>query len=108
MKMMDFVLIAQHTASRIGTTVDRIDIACIKLHNYTRARVWLSNDWIFDIEDDLNDIRQYNGGKGDYLVKFRNEFYKLEFEMDEAEFGEYIHRKYMDRLEAEEDMRNDN
>lgn len=105
MNMMEFLQIAQHTASRIGTAVDRVDISYIKLHNYTRARVWLNNGWIFDIVDDLNDIRQYNGGKGDYLVKFRNEFYKLEDEMDEEEFGLYIYHKYMDRLEREEDLK---
>lgn len=108
MKMMDFVLIAQHTASRIGTAIDRCDINYLDKVNYTIARVWLNNGWIFDIVDDPYDIQQYNGGEGDFMVKFRDEFYKLEFEMDEAEFGEYIHRKYMDRLEAEEDMRDDN
>ncbi len=107
MKMMDFVLIAQHTASRIGTAVDRCDVRYVKNLNYTTARVWLNNGWIFDIVDDPYDIQQYNGGKGDYLVKFRNEFYKLEDEMDEEEFGLFIHQKYMDRLEAEEDMRDD-
>lgn len=108
MNMMDFLQIAQNTASRIGVAVDRCDISYIKRHNYTCARVWLSNGWIFDIVDDLNDIREYNGGKGDYLVKFRNEFFKLEDEMDEEEFSTYIFHKYMDRLEAEEDMRDDN
>ena len=108
MKMMDFVLIAQNTASRIGTAVDRCDVNYVKDLNFTTARVWLNNGWIFDIVDDPYDIQQYNGGKGDYLVKFRNEFYKLENEMDEDEFSLFIHRMYMDRLEAEEDMRDDN
>ena len=107
MNMMDFVLIAQHTASRIGTAVDRLDIAYVKNHNYTMARVWYSNGWILDIDDDLNDIREYNGGIGDYLVKLRDEHYKLVDEMDENEFGIYIYQLYMDRLEAEEDMRDD-
>lgn len=108
MNMMEFLQIAQRTASRIGVSVDRCDISYIKRHNYTSARVWLSNGWIFDIVDDLNDIRKYNGGEGDYLVKFRNEFYKLEDEMDEVEFNRLIYQMYMDRLEAEEDMRDDN
>lgn len=107
MKMMDFVLIAQHTASRIGTAVDRCDINYVKNHNYTSARVWFTNGWILDIVDDLNDIRQYNGGKGQYLVKFRDEKYKLIDEMDEDEFSLHIYQMYMDRLEAEEDMRDD-
>lgn len=105
MKMMDFVLIAQHTASRIGTAVDRCDVNYNKEYNYTSARVWLNNGWIFDIVDDLNDIRQNNGGKGQYLVKFRDENYKLIDEMDEDEFNLHIYQMYMDRLEAEEDMR---
>lgn len=70
MNMMEFLQIAQHTASRIGTAIDRCDIH--------------------------------------YLVKFRNEFYKLEDEMDEEEFSLYIYHKYMDRLEGEEDLRDDN
>lgn len=107
MKMMDFVLIAQHTASRIGTAVDRCDINYVKDHNYTSARVWLNNGWIFDIVDDPYDIEQYNGGKGQYLVKFRDGNYKLIDEMDEEEFGIFIYHRYMDRLEAEEDMRDD-
>lgn len=108
MNMMKFLQIAQHTASRIGTAVDRCDVSYNKEHNYTSARVWLSNGWIFDIVDDPYDIRQYNGGKGDYIVKLRDKYYKLEDEMDEEEFGIYIYHKYMDRLEAEEDMRDDN
>ena len=108
MKMMDFVLIAQHTASRIGAVVDRCDISYIKRHNYTSARVWFSNGWILDIIDDLNNIRKYNGGKGQYLVKFRDEHYKLIDEMDEEEFSLHIYQMYMDRLEAEEDVRDDN
>ena len=108
MKMMDFVLIAQHTASRIGTAIDRCDIEYLKPFNCTVARVWLSNGWIFDIEDNLNAIREYNGGRGEYIVRFRDERYKLVDEMDEEEFSTYIHYKYMDRLEAEEDMRDDN
>lgn len=107
MNMMEFLQIAQHTASRIGTAVDRCDIHYLDKRNYTIARVWLNNGWIFDIVDDPYDIQQYNGGKGDYLVKFRNEFYKLEDEMDEEEFSLYIYHKYMDHLEAEEDMRDD-
>lgn len=107
MNMMEFLQIAQHTASRIGTAIDRCDIHYLDKRNYTIARVWLNNGWIFDIVDDPYDIQQYNGGKGDYLVKFRNEFYKLEDEMDEDEFSLFIYQKYMDRLEAEEDMRDD-
>lgn len=108
MKMMDFVLIAQHTASRIGTAVDRCDVSYNKEYNYTTARVWLSNGWIFDIVDDLNDIRKYNGGKGQYLIKFRDENYKLTDERDEDEFSLFIYQMYMDRLEAEEDQEDDN
>ena len=108
MNMMDFLQIAQHTASRIGTAVDRCDIEYLKAFNYTVARVWLNNGWIFDIVDDLNDIRIYNGGKGEYLIKFRDERYKLIDEMDEDEFSLFIYHKYMDRLEGEEDLRDDN
>ena len=107
MNMMDFLQIAQHTASRIGTAVDRCDIEYNKVDNYTEARVWLNNGWIFDIVDDLNAIREYNGGKGDYLVELRDNHYKIMDEMDEDEFGLFICRIYMDRLEAEEDMRDD-
>ena len=105
MNMMEFLQIAQHTASRIGTAIDRCDIHYLDKRNYTIARIWLNNGWIFDIVDDPHEIQQYNGGEGDYLVKFRNEFYKLEDEMDEEEFGLYIYHKYMDRLEGEEDLR---
>lgn len=108
MKMMDFVLIAQHSASRMGTAVNRCDVEYLKRFNYTIARVWFDNGWIFKITDDLNDIQEYNGGKGQYLVKFLDENYKLIDEMDEDEFGLFICQKYMDRLESEEDMRNDN
>ena len=108
MNMLEFLQIAQNTASRIGTAIDRCDIHYLEKRNYTIARVWLNNGWIFDITDDLYDIQQYNGGKGDYLVKFRNEFYKLEDEMDEEEFSLFIYHKYMDRLEGEEDLRDDN
>ena len=108
MNMMEFLQIAQHSASRMGTAVNRCDIDYLKSFNFTLARVWLDNGLIFDIVDDLNDIQQYNGGKGDYLVKLRDEHYKLVDEMDEEEFGIFIYHKYMDRLEAEEDMRDDN
>lgn len=108
MNMMEFLQIAQNTASRIGTAIDRCDINYLDKYNFTIARVWLNNGWIFDIVDDPYDIQQYNGGKGQYMVKFRDKFYKLMDEMDEEEFGLYIYHKYMDRLEAEEDMRDDN
>ena len=108
MNMLEFLQIAQNTASRIGTAIDRCDIHYLEKRNYTIARVWFNNGWIFDIVDDPYDIQQYNGGKGDYLVKFRNEFYKLEDEMDEEEFSLFIYHKYMDRLEGEEDLRDDN
>lgn len=107
MNMMEFLQIAQHTASRIGTAIDRCDIHYLDKRNYTIARVWLNNGWIFDIVDDPYDIQQYNGGKGQYLVKFRDERYKLIDEMDEDEFSQHIYQMYMDRLEAEEDMRDD-
>ena len=108
MNMMDFLQIAQHTASRIGTAVDRCDVGYNKRYNYTSARVWLSNGWIFDIVDDINDIYAYNGGKGEFLVKLRDEYYRLVDEMDASEFGLFIYHKYMDRLEGEEDLRDDN
>lgn len=108
MNMMEFLQIAQHTASRLGTAIDRCDINYLEKCNYTIARVWLNNGWIFDIVDDPYDIQQYNGGKGDYMVKFRDKYYKLIDEMDEEEFSLFIYHKYMDRLEAEEDMRDDN
>ena len=108
MNMMEFLQIAQNTASRIGTVIDRFDINYFEKHNYTIARVWLNNGWIFDIVDDPYDIELYNGGKGDYMVKFRNEYYKLIDEMDEEEFGLFIYHKYMDRLEGEEDLKDDN
>ena len=105
MNMMNFLQIAQHTASRIGTAIDRCDIHYLDKRNYTIARVWLNNGWMFDIVDDPYDIQNYNGGKGEYLVKFRDEDYKLVYEMDEEEFGLYIYHKYMDRLEGEEDLK---
>lgn len=108
MNMMEFLQIAQRSASRMGTAVNRCDIEYFKPFNYTLARVWFDNGWIFDITDDLNDIQQYNGGKGDYLVKFRDERYKLIDEMDEEEFSTFVYHRYMDRLESEEDMKDDN
>ena len=107
MNMMEFLQIAQHSAQRLGTAVDRCDIEYHQSDNCTAARVWLNDGQVFDITDSPKQILEYNGGKGDYLVRFRDERYKLMDEMDEEEFGLYIYHKYMDRLEAEEDMRDD-